>query len=209
MQPPICQSFRLRHKGRQGCQGDPDFDVDHYFLELLRYIHLNPVRAGLVRAPQDYRWSSHRSYLGLRTQSWLTTDFALSLFARERNAAVQAYAAFVNERIGAPRDDSLFEGCFSEPRVLGSDRFVESLSVPSESKSTKITLEQLAREVCAEFGVALEDVRSIAQTRPLATVRGVIASRAHDARIATFSDVARFLKRSVSAITRAAVRHAE
>lgn len=39
-------------------------DVDHYFLELLRYIHLNPVRARIVTKSEDYRWSSHRVYLG-------------------------------------------------------------------------------------------------------------------------------------------------
>jgi len=37
---------------------------DSYLLELVRYIHLNPVRTGMVKAPRDYPWSGHRAYLG-------------------------------------------------------------------------------------------------------------------------------------------------
>ena len=55
-------------------------DVDRYFLALLRYIHLNPVRSGLAENPADYRWSSHRAYLGRATVGWLVTDFGLRLF---------------------------------------------------------------------------------------------------------------------------------
>ncbi len=39
-------------------------DRDNYLLELVRYVHLNPVQARLVRAPAAYRWSGHRAYLG-------------------------------------------------------------------------------------------------------------------------------------------------
>ncbi|MFH1185948.1 MAG: transposase [Chloroflexota bacterium] len=38
-------------------------DVDTYLVSLVRYIHLNPVRAGMVERPEDYRWSSHRFYV--------------------------------------------------------------------------------------------------------------------------------------------------
>ena len=38
---------------------------ERYLSELVRYIHLNPVRAGIVTRPEDYQYSSHRAYLGL------------------------------------------------------------------------------------------------------------------------------------------------
>jgi REP element-mobilizing transposase RayT len=50
-------------------------DADTYLLELTRYIHLNPVRSGIVRIPEDYPWSGHRAYLGLETIPWLTTEW--------------------------------------------------------------------------------------------------------------------------------------
>ena len=39
-------------------------DKDAYLLELVRYIHLNPVRAKIVKVPEDYVWTGHLSYLG-------------------------------------------------------------------------------------------------------------------------------------------------
>jgi len=39
-------------------------DKDNYLLELVRYIHLNPIRAGRVVKPEQYRWSSYKEYLG-------------------------------------------------------------------------------------------------------------------------------------------------
>jgi len=52
-------------------------DADSYLLELIRYIHLNPVRARIVTDPADYPWSGHRAYLGLENTCWLTADFGL------------------------------------------------------------------------------------------------------------------------------------
>ena len=58
-------------------------DADSYLEELTRYIHLNPVRAGIVKEPEDYPWSGHRAYLGLEMIPWLTTDWVLSQFSGE------------------------------------------------------------------------------------------------------------------------------
>ena len=61
-------------------------DQDAYGLALVRYLHLNPVRARLVRAPAAYRWSSHRAYLGREGLAWLSTDWVLGcVFRRKLN----------------------------------------------------------------------------------------------------------------------------
>jgi REP-associated tyrosine transposase len=52
-------------------------DADSYLLELVRYIHLNPVRAGLVDEPSAYPWSGHWAYLGEEILPWLTTEWVL------------------------------------------------------------------------------------------------------------------------------------
>jgi len=49
-------------------------DADEYLLELIRYVHLNPVRAGIVPVPEEHPWSGHHAYLGAITLPWLTTD---------------------------------------------------------------------------------------------------------------------------------------
>jgi REP element-mobilizing transposase RayT len=56
-------------------------DADSYLLELVRYIHLNSCRAGIVNDPKDYPWSGHRTYLGEEQLPWLTTDWILSQFS--------------------------------------------------------------------------------------------------------------------------------
>ena len=58
-------------------------DVDSYLLKLVRYIHNNPVRAGMVKSPGQYSWSSHGAYLGRASIPWLITDWILSQFAKQ------------------------------------------------------------------------------------------------------------------------------
>lgn len=67
-----------------------------YLLELARYIVLNPVRARMVRAAKNWPWSSYRPTAGLaEPPTWLTTDWILSAFGRQRRMAVERYREFV------------------------------------------------------------------------------------------------------------------
>ncbi|HET6780739.1 MAG TPA: transposase [bacterium] len=68
---------------------------DEYFLAVLRYIHRNPVRAGLVTNPEEYPWSSHRVYLGTLSVPWVTTK-CLELFSLDKHRAIERYARFVS-----------------------------------------------------------------------------------------------------------------
>src|SRR5690606_30279844 len=62
-------------------------DTERYLLDLVRYIHLNPVRGGLVTDPAEYQWSSHRDYLGLAAREWLRPHLALGMLARDLGEA--------------------------------------------------------------------------------------------------------------------------
>ena len=66
-----------------------------YLLQLIRYIHLNPLRAGLVRDAADYRWSGHRAYLGYAGPPWLSTDLGFRLLGGDLLRAAAAYRVFV------------------------------------------------------------------------------------------------------------------
>lgn len=76
---------------------DPPFrvDADAYLLQLIRYIHLNPLRAGLVRDAADYPWSGHRAYLGYAGPPWLSTDLGFRLLGGDLLRAAAAYRVFV------------------------------------------------------------------------------------------------------------------
>lgn len=99
--------FNRRHN-RVGhlFQGRPDapiIDKENYFLEVLRYIVLNPVRAQMVALPEDYEWSSYRGTAGLAPPpEWLTVDDALGHFSPDRDVATKMYRDFVYAGIGLP-----------------------------------------------------------------------------------------------------------
>lgn len=69
--------------------------ADPYLLELIRYVHLNPVRSGLVADPADYPWSSHRNYLGLPGAPWVCTDLVFRLLGGDLLRAVAAYRGLI------------------------------------------------------------------------------------------------------------------
>ena len=90
--------------------------------ELTRYIHLNPVRAGLGTRPADYAWSSYRAYLGLKKcPDWLRTETTLERFGKSAAEQRRAYREFVEEEVAvsSPLADLRFGV------VLGSEQFVE------------------------------------------------------------------------------------
>jgi hypothetical protein len=73
-------------------------------LELVRYIALNPVRAGLCAAPEDWRWSSYRYTLGLdETPAFLAKDFLLECFGESPTRAPARLREFVRAGLRRPR----------------------------------------------------------------------------------------------------------
>ncbi|MDQ6800410.1 MAG: transposase [Acidobacteriota bacterium] len=77
-------------------------EKETYFLEVLRYVVLNPVRARMVTRPEDYAWSSHRAVLGtVESPEWLAVDDVLAQFAPWRDLARVNYRQFVDAAIGA------------------------------------------------------------------------------------------------------------
>ena len=77
--------------------------TDGYFREVSRYIHLNPVRAGMVTRPQDYQWSSYPGYAqARRAVAWVCYDRVLAEFGRDPGEARRAYGRFVRAGISNP-----------------------------------------------------------------------------------------------------------
>ena len=76
-------------------------DKDRYLLELSRYVVLNPLRAkGMVDQLEDWPWSSYLAMIGDAPRpEWLTTDWILSLFGKQRRVAMERYRQFVLEGV--------------------------------------------------------------------------------------------------------------
>lgn len=69
---------------------------DKYFLSVLRYIHQNPISAGLTNEMGEYQWTSYLEYLEGNCKL-ADTDFALKMFADDRSAALEQFDRFMNE----------------------------------------------------------------------------------------------------------------
>jgi putative transposase len=175
-------------------------DADEYMLELVRYIHLNPVRAGMVKDPAAYSWSGHRSYLGTHSIPWLTTDFVLSMFASEMRSAREAYGRFISAGVDGQFDKELVMGNANDSRVLGSDRFVENLNhcLP---KRCLLSIDQIASRLCTAHDIDAAQLSSASRARSLSLIRALVVHHALHLRVASLSDLARHFNRSASALS--------
>jgi len=117
------QGFNRRHERvghlLQGRFTGVLVERESHLLELARYVVLNPVRARMVAAAEDYRWSSLRATVGLSpVPSWLTPGGLLARFG-----SCSRYLEFVREGVGAGSPWTALRGV-----LLGSDEFVERLA---------------------------------------------------------------------------------
>ena len=120
--------FNIRHKRRghlfQGRYKAIIVEADSYAGELSQYIHLNPVRAGIVNIPDKFNWSSYRYYIGKKKKpEWLTVDFILCYFDNGNVHARKKYGEFVKAMINSKNESPLEKTVAST--ILGSETFIE------------------------------------------------------------------------------------
>jgi putative transposase len=178
-------------------------DSDSYALELVRYIHLNPVRAGISADAADYAWSSHRAYLGAAAPAWLTQTWILSLFAATESHARRRFAAFM----ASPPDDAVIDrlraGRPDDQRLLGDDLFLAAVTEKSElTLPSRVTLDEIIVTVSAVTGVRAEAFASSSRQRDLVSVRAIVAAVAAQSRAVTQATVARRFGRAEASISR-------
>lgn len=153
-------------------------DKDSYLLELSRYLHLNPVRAKMVENPEDYPYSSYRSFISGEKDALVTEAAVLDLMATERQRAKACYRIFVEEALGKDLESPLqkvYAGA-----MLGNEEFIDAMLQRIEGsclrrvevacrQSLRITpsIEKIRNTVCEEFGVTFEEAagnrRSVAR----------------------------------------------
>lgn len=107
-------------------------DKDNYLLSLCRYIALNPIRAGLVKDPGEWKWSSYSSTIGNDNKhgAFLTVDWILSQFDEERGKAVRKYRDFIT---GGGGEESPWKALKGQI-LLGNADFVEKFAPLLRSK---------------------------------------------------------------------------
>ena len=98
-------------------------EIDEYAKELSRYIHLNPVRVGMVKKPEAYQWSSYQYYIGKKkAPEWLHRAFVLGYFGEKESIAQKRYKNYVNALVGQEYDSPLKDVVSST--LLGNADFI-------------------------------------------------------------------------------------
>lgn len=180
-------------------------DADGYLLALVRYIHLNPVVAGMVADPMAYRWSSHGDYLGRPTVAWVDTAFVLAMFGPAVGVSRVRYSRFM--RSYSDEDLAPFAKHESrDTRAMEPEVPTHRAEGPAPGRAAQDTLEQIAARHCSRLGISLTELSSPSKARHLCAARLAIAREAMAAGVATVSDLGRFLGRSPSALSQQLAR---
>lgn len=177
-------------------------DPDVYLLKLVHYIHYIPVLEGLVQSPDEYSHSSHRAYLGAVHVPWLDTRTVLRLLDSCDEDRV-AYRKFMSLP-PAPQVVELFKGVGPNTQsTLGNPEVVEEVTHrASRSRRSRMTLDQISYYVCCLLEVSREEILSISRVRKFVLARAVIAWHADRRGVATRAEVARYLGRGDSNLSK-------
>lgn len=148
--------------------------ADRYFLELVRYIHLNPVRANLVSHPIAYEWSSHVFYLGQAHLPWLTTNMALREFGTRRTRAIERFSQFIVDRIDDQADvpnDSPFSASVSSDSLF----YRQATRNVARRWLCSPKLEEIVSVVCTAYGIDSVALQHPGKHRLASEARAVVA----------------------------------
>lgn len=142
-------------------------EKEAYLLELCRYVVLNPVRAGIVKHPKEWSWSSYRATAGEeRIPEGLTVDWLLGQWGRQRGRAQSAYRQFVRE--GIHRQERPWSDLKGQV-YLGSEGFLknvqarltgrEDAEIPMIQKQpARADIEEILRQVVRNYGKSEQEV---------------------------------------------------
>jgi putative transposase len=193
-------SFNTRHK-RSGhlfqnrytsvvCEEDP------YFMELIRYIHLNPVNAHIISTMEEldsYPWSGHHVIMDKKQLTWQDTGYVLQWFGDSK----ESYRTFVQKGVGVEADleggglvrssgghvsqGQRMSPVLADQRILGTGAFVEDLLAqklrqesltPSERQHM---MDDIIQSHCTKAGITLTQLRSSSRTGHISRIRSRIA----------------------------------
>jgi len=217
-------TFNLRH-GRVGHLFQSRFksilcQQDAYFKELVRYIHLNPPRAGMVQTLEEletYPWTGHAVLMGRQSASWQEVQETLSWWGPGMEEARERYAGFMAAGFQEPESDYLEQGSglrslleaerrpsLSDSwdlRILGNRDFASKVLSQVEARDTRrrrmraagLSLDDLCRDLCGTLGLATAEALGRSKKPIVSRFRALAAYRAVDECGWPAVEVARFL----------------
>ena len=172
--------YTQRYNSRHKCDGQLFrgryrsilVDTDSYLLQAVRYVHRNPLRAGMVDRLDTYKWSSHKGYLSIAKKwDWIHKNYILSLFTKNRKDWLDYYRKWVSIA-----DEDEFSKKISGkkwPVCIGPQSFIDRIKekyssgkINKEIPSSRELLpdrKRIFNEVCRFYG--LKDTEIIQKLR--------------------------------------------
>jgi len=180
-------------------------DQESYLLELVRYIHLNSVRAGLTQKADQYPWSSHWVYMrGDVENRTVSVGFVLRQFGSKRKEAIRRYREFIRDGLGEGHREDYYR--VIDQRFLGDEDFVEEAREKGQEPETRrpvdIELKEIVHAACREFGVRAERVSQREKSREVSRLRWIIAKVAISEGGYRMADMARYFGRDPGVVSR-------
>jgi putative transposase len=177
-------------------------DQELYLLELVRYIHLNPVRAGMVKTPEAYPWTGHLAYLGGDREIRIEKDSVLRRFGNRKAAARRRYEEFVLEGLRWGHQGEFYR--VKDQRYLGEDGFVEEVEKRKEDREAgylDVSLEEISTKVSEAIGVPFALIHSLTRERRGAFCRGLVGYLGRKLGGLPLKEIARYFQREPMALS--------
>jgi putative transposase len=206
-------------------------EEDPYFLELVRYIHLNPLRANIVGTMNElgkYRYCGHSSITGHSDRQFQAVDDVLLRFADNRPLALKAYEEFVEAGIEQGTREDLRGGGLirsaggvfalvargsdaheaADDRILGSGDFVESILHLHEAgkRSDRHDVREILAEIVIKTGISEDLILGPSKAQIVSKARLEFYQRAQQQTGVTTAELGRITGRTHVAVIRALVR---
>lgn len=149
-----------------------------YVKRLIRYVHLNPVEANVVNRPDQFRWSSYRSYLGHDYYVWLTIDRVLNKFSESKQTALEMLVTYTHKKMDEISDSDIILKGFRKGSFAIKDSCFMDESIKHKSNiqdSNKIALHELISLLCTRLNVTLEDLLGQSKTKEIVAARSILS----------------------------------
>jgi putative transposase len=176
-----------------------------YLKELIRYIHLNPVKAGITKTPDEYFWSSQCMYLGGDPFQWVSPSRLLLKFGENMDQAINKYNSYIYKGIDEECLINFESGNQKGLDVLADDTFTTKLicAYALESTPTYTTMELLETSL-KHLKESLNEVSSKSRNRKNSRIRGILAYITRETNGCSLTLLSKALNRDLSTLSESA-----
>ncbi len=180
-------------------------EKDTYLLELVRYIHLNPIRARVTNNLSDYPWTSYFYYTKNMKDTLVDTDFVLQQFSNDKSTARKRYTRFIKE--GLIEEHSQFLEELVDKRILGTKSFVEKVLESKdvtkvEGTTKRVHLERIIAVICLKKNVLPRTVKSNIKIKKIVWIRKIFCYIARICFGYRLTEIALFLRIDVTTVSK-------